>query len=233
MKRTIFAAMAAALMLTSCTVTMEKKSDRNSKEVTKTFPLSDFSAIAIIGSDNVEYVQDSVYKVEALGTEEDLERLELKVKNQVLTVGKKDSKTSNNINKIVFRDYTCVVKVHAPNISSAKIVGSGNFSITRPVTLDSFDMEIAGSGNIGIDTIEARNISVTIAGSGNVDMKARNADTTDLKIAGSGNIEAFFDKCGTVKTAVAGSGNITLKGEAKKLIGSSMFVDSDELKTTK
>jgi DUF4097 and DUF4098 domain-containing protein YvlB len=68
---------------------------------------------------------------------------------------------------------------------------------------------VAGSGDIGIDRIAAKELVVKIAGSGDIDLSNANIDRADLSIAGSGDID-IDGHVGSVSRHIAGLGTIDI-----------------------
>lgn len=95
--------------------------------------------------------------------------------------------------------------------ASIEIAGSGDISIDT-ITAQRLEVEIAGSGNVrGAGT--ANELTVEIAGSGNVRLAELMAETVKVEIAGSGDVELSSD--GTVDAEMAGAGNVRVTGNAK------------------
>ena len=233
MKKFSFIIIAAAALLSSCTIKVSNTIDKDEKQITKNLDLKDFNGIAIAGSGDVEYVQDSIYKVELIGSEEALKELKLEVKDSILEIPREGNNCFFIGKKLVISGNEFTVKISSPNLKNISIAGSGDFVSKKPLVTSELKASIAGSGDIKFDTITAKKVEVEIAGSGDVVMKEKNVDTTRFSIAGSGDIETYFDNCNVVYTSIAGSGDIRLSGNIKQLLNDNEDVNTDNLKITK
>ena len=86
---------------------------------------------------------------------------------------------------------------------SGTILGSGN--ITATGTVQNLSASIKGSGNLNLQSVQARAARVSIAGSGDATVNA--SDELSASIAGSGDIRYAGDPP-RVEKNVAGSGSI-------------------------
>lgn len=104
-------------------------------------------------------------------------------------------------------------KIEANTIASEAVIeiaGSGDV-VVESVEAERLGIEIAGSGEV-IASGTATNLDVEIFGSGDVKLANLTADTVSVEIAGSGNVEIASD--GTVDAEIAGSGDIVVTGSA-------------------
>lgn len=209
----ILTALAAALLLPSCRVKMyDDKGDEI--EISKTLDLKDFNALHISGNIEVEFVQDSVYRVELIGTEKALGRALASVEDSTLRLAKKSASNdwcgTGDKNVLVInvsgRGYN--VKVSAPDLHDIQISGSGEFEAKTPVRTESFSAFVVGSGDIDLGQMTARHICLSVDGSGSIETTALNADEAEMKISGSGEINTESISCKNCSASIAGSGDI-------------------------
>ena len=209
----ILTALAAAVLLPSCRVKMYDDKD-DEIEISKTLDLKDFNALHISGNIEVEFVQDSVYRVELIGTEKALERALASVEDSTLRIAKKsvskDWFGTGDKNVLVInvsgRGYT--VKVSAPDLQDIQICGSGEVESKMPIRTESFNAFIVGGGDIDLGQVTARHICLSIDGSGCIETTALNADEAEMKISGSGEINTESISCKSCSASIAGSGDI-------------------------
>lgn len=151
-----------------------------------------------------------------------LAQLDLSVKGDTLTIASKGSfKTDKGLK------YTVTVK----SFRALKSVASGNSSVEGFSGSD-VDIELGGSGDIGLKNMKAGRLAILLKSSGNVEASgsgksvvaridgAGNIDTTsyqaqvvEAKIDGSGTIRVHADE--SLSASIGGAGNIEYKGKAK------------------
>lgn len=170
---------------------------------TESYEVSEFSAIEMKSSFNVEYVQQDCAPYVEVTTGEDFhEYVQCIVKGDVLEVKAKD--------KTKFQSFPPVkVVAYGPSLNSVSISGSGDFFAEKILAKD-FDMAIAGSGEIDIDACRSETVSASIAGSGDISISVATG-TVAASIAGSGDI-SISGTAESANLAIAGSGDIDVKG---------------------
>lgn len=229
MKKLDFIIVAFALLFASCTIHMGEKGEDSTK-IIKAYDLTDFYGITLIGSGDIEFTQDSVYKVEVEASEGVISRMEISVEDGNLNITPDSDAKEKNSKVFVMKSGKYAVRISAPTLRSVLIVGSGDFDCEKPLTTDSFSLQVVGSGDICFNSITASNITASVVGSGDIDFTAKDVETTDIRIAGSGDVTANLNSCGVVKVAVDGSGDITLKGDVRSLKKEKGDIDTSGLK---
>ena len=91
-----------------------------------------------------------------------------------------------------------------------EIAGSGDISV-ESMKVDNLSVEIAGSGDVRAGGT-ATKLSIEIAGSGNVRLAELTADDVSVEIAGTGDVELASD--GKVHAEIAGAGDVQVTGSA-------------------
>lgn len=248
-----FVAAAMAIMaLASCSIHI-KKYDKNEELTTKTFNVDNFDKISISCSADVEYtISDSV----SISVSTDMERLGRvdihTADDGTLVIGEKDSKNNN----IVFITHSSQYKVviSGPALNQVAIQGSGTFKCDGEMQTDVFYANVAGSGDIEMNSVKAEeiqayilgsgdmsiknvwatNLDVRVSGSGDVNLRANNAQIVNAAVIGSGDADIECKDCDKVEATIAGSGDIRIKGNVKSLkqnINGSGEIDTSNLKT--
>jgi hypothetical protein len=170
------------------------------------FQVGAFDRVELAGSQNVIVKVGGAPSAYAEGDTGLLERLEVKVENGVLRIGQKKGKWSFGWSK----DHGAItVHVTAPSLRGAEVAGSGDMKIDT-VQGDEFKAAIAGSGEMEVGSLRAKSTSFSIAGSGGVSA-AGAAETADFSIAGSGDVRAGGLEVKRAKVSIAGSGNVEAK----------------------
>ena len=186
----------------------------------RSFAVSDFTAVELAGPDNVDVRVGSAFSVRAEGNEEQLGRLHIERIGDRLKVGRQKRSGFNwSSGKGV------TVYVTMPRITAAELAGSGNLSVDRAEGAR-FVGDLAGSGNLSVGTLAVQETRLEIAGSGNI--RAGGAtDALKIDIAGSGNVAAEGLAATSANVSIAGSGNVRARvdGDAKVSIMGSGDVD--------
>jgi len=184
---------------------------------TRSFAVGAFDSVELAGSDSVRVVTGAKAGVVASGPAAVLDKLDIRVEGNTLTIGRHRKGWRMGFDK----SPGATITVTTPGIKAAAVAGSGDMTIDRAVG-DAFAGSLAGSGNLDIANVLVRDIAFEIAGSGDL-RAAGKAQAATLEIAGSGNIDADRLVSQTADISIAGSGNarVTAKGSAKISIAGS------------
>lgn len=173
--------------------------------------VSNFSAIKVLGSPDVDYSQSkgSGTTVSIYGSDNLVDLLEVSTVNGVLQVNIK-----NGV-KILSGERRLKVIASSPSLNEVEIKGSADVHLKGTVKGDDLNLEITGSGDIEAENLQYTNLSAYIKGSGDIDVK---------------NVKGT-----TVKTIVSGSGDVNIKGTAKwaaLTVNGSGDISADKLAAT-
>lgn len=169
---------------------------------TRTYAVSDFSALSLRGSDDVDVRVGTGFSVRAEGPSKELDKLKIERVGDTLRIGRKNRSgfdwggSSENV----------TVYVTMPRIVGTTIAGSGNMTVDR-VEGQRFTIDAAGSGNLNVAMLAVREAKVSMAGSGDVALKG-SADRLTVDIAGSGDVDAAGVKAAGAAVNVLGSGSV-------------------------
>lgn len=186
----------------------EVKASRN--YVTKQIKVSDFDQIAVSGSLDVTYTQQSGKpKVEIYTSDNIVDLLDIYVKNGKLNLGfKKNVKVSYN---------KLEIRVTSEDLNAVNVAGSGDFKFTNGLKTDQLKMNVAGSGDITASNIQcSQGFTANVAGSGDIECKQLKAADMDISVAGSGDLKIENALVTSVNASVAGSGTVKISGNADK-----------------
>lgn len=175
----------------------EVKASKN--YVTKQIKVSDFDQIAVSGSLDVTYTQQSGKpKVEIYTSDNIVDLLDIYVKNGKLNLGfKKNVKVSYN---------KLEIRVTSEDLNAVNVAGSGDIECKQLKAAD-MDISVAGSGDLKIENALVTSVNASVAGSGTVKISG-NADKANYSVAGSGDLYANDFKVQNISASVAGSGDI-------------------------
>lgn len=165
--------------------------------------VSNFNGIELKMSANVEYIQDSTYRVEVTAQSNLLPVIETVVYGTVLTIDNKAwiSGKSSPVNIII----------HAPDMSKLRVSGSGNIHSKTAINTSSMEISVSGSGNIIVPAITAQNITGRISGSGDITINGGSVTKEVFTISGSGNISTQELNSEDCVVTISGSGDVTLQ----------------------
>lgn len=186
----------------------EVKASKN--YVTKQIKVSDFNQIAVSGSLDVSYTQQSGKpKVEIYTSDNIVDLLDIYVKNGKLNLGfKKNVKVSYN---------KLEIRVTSEDLNAVNVAGSGDFKFTNGLKTDQLKMNVAGSGDITASNIQcSQGFTANVAGSGDIECKQLKAADMDISVAGSGDLKIENALVTSVNASVAGSGTVKISGNADK-----------------
>ena len=186
----------------------EVKASKN--YVTKQIKVSDFNQIAVSGSLDVTYTQQSGKpKVEIYTSDNIVDLLDIYVKNGKLNLGfKKNVKVSYN---------KLEIRVTSEDLNTVNVAGSCDFKFTNGLKTDQLKMNVAGSGDITASNIQcSQEFTANVAGSGDIECKQLKAADMDISVAGSGDLKIENALVTSVNASVAGSGTVKISGNADK-----------------
>lgn len=186
----------------------EVKASKN--YVTKQIKVSDFDQIAVSGSLDVTYTQQSGKpKVEIYTSDNIVDLLDIYVKNGKLNLGfKKNVKVSYN---------KLEIRVTSEDLNAVNVAGSGDFKFTNGLKTDQLKMNVAGSGDITASNIQcSQGFTANVAGSGDIECKQLKAADMDISVAGSGDLKIENAQVTSANASVAGSGTVKISGSADK-----------------
>lgn len=190
----------------------------------RNFPVSAFDQITVAGSADVSVATGKTVSVRATGDAAAIDRLEITVANNRLTIGNKRGGWNWKSGKVH-------IYVTVPALRGAAVAGSADVEVDR-VQADDFSAAVTGSGSVRIASLAARSarfsiagsgdatatgtvqaLSVNVAGSGNASLAALKTTSLTAAVKGSGDLDAYAT--GDAALSVAGSGDIRVTGGAR------------------
>lgn len=192
---------------------------------TRTYPVSDFTTVALAGGGDVEVRVGPAFSVAATGEPAVLDKVKVERSGDTLTLGwRRGINWNGSKGKVRYL-------VTMPRIAGADIGGAGTITVDRAQG-DKFEGNIGGSGKLDVRGLQveraefaiggsgdiaaagsARSLEISIGGSGNVRAQPLRAETGDITIAGAGDIQATVARSADV--TIMGSGDVTIGGGAK------------------
>lgn len=173
------------------------------------FNVTGFDKVAVGGSDNVNIRTGSSFSVVATGAQDDLDRLEVVVKDGRLNIGRKSSMWPSNGKPVVFA-------VTMPALRGLAMAGSSDVTADKGAA-DVFDAKVSGSGNMSVASLDAKTANISVSGSGNVTMAGR-CGAQNIRIAGSGDVDLSALACVNSAISIAGSGDVKARVSGDAMI---------------
>ncbi len=164
------------------------------------FSVGSFDRIRSTGSMDVKVTTGPAVSVVARGTQADLDRLEISVRDGALLIGSKPGSWSWSREGVA-------VHVSVPALSGVVLTGSGGVDVNR-MAAPAVELSVTGSGDLKVAAIDAPKLRASVTGSGDLAMAGR-CGAGALSVTGSGDIDADALACQTLDISVAGSGNVS------------------------
>ena len=167
----------ATLMLVAFTNAVASTHNNNESVVTKEYRLSGFTGLRNEHAVTVHYTQGNSYSIKAEGSEQQIERLKIEVKDGVLVVSheQKDKKGNNEKN-------TISLYITSPDMNRLENKGVLNFNAESLKTGD-FHLTNNGVIHLEVDKLSCKDAECILKGVSNLDVKM---DAKSLKINDSG-----------------------------------------------
>jgi hypothetical protein len=162
--------------------------------------LGDFAGVTQSGPDTVLVSQGKRYQVRVEGDRTAVDRIDLKVREGTLHVGRTPGKGWMS------HDGHAVVRITLPRLDHAALIGSGNMRI-ETMTAPDADLRLTGSGDLWVGDLQAERARLLLSGSGNLSV-AGHAQAITLDQTGSGNLRAGKLDARTAQVKLVGSGNV-------------------------
>ncbi len=172
----------------------------NGSGPSRTFAANDFTAVALLGPDDMDVRVGSAFSVRADGDPGTLDRLRVVRDGKTLRVSRKSGFSLGSGGKVK-------IYVTMPRITEAALSGSGDITVDR-IDGAAFEGSLSGSGDLKIGSIAVNTADFSISGSGNVSADRGTAHQMKIAIAGSGDVYAPRVVAGGATVDVAGSSKV-------------------------
>ena len=189
--------------------------------VLETRNVSEFTGLQVNVDARVNITIGSMTSVEVLGQSNILDILDVRTINNVLVI---------EYNESVWHHKRLQIDISVPELSLISSFGSGEIIVHNPLTTNELQLDIFGSGSIGIQQLSTIFVNSRIKGSGQITIDGF-ANVQHVNISGSGNYDAsdllseeagltIFGSgdCNVMATnllevSIHGSGNVYYKGD--------------------
>jgi hypothetical protein len=195
-----------------------RPADRQTRQV------APFTAVDAAGAMNVVVRQGSPQQVEVDASAADQGKIETEVEGGRLRVGRR--REGRDILRTERFEGPVTVYVTAPSLTALSVSGSGDLRVAGPVQASSFQVRVAGSGNLSLPQLTAQALKTSLAGSGNITLGG-SCPQHEVSISGSGNVRADELRTDDTSVRISGSGNV--RANATKTLNSRISGSGDVL----
>lgn len=179
------------------------------KVIEKKLSVKDFEQIAASGNVEIHFVQDKSFNVSVRANEKTLEALEVKTKNNTLSICTKNQGPLP----------VAYLYVTAPTLSNIELSGAAEIDMKQPVDLKgNLSLNVSGAGDIDINTLSCKRLNIELSGAGDVELENITAQDLNTTLSGAGDID--IKQITLTKNAsftVSGAGDIDAKVACNKL----------------
>lgn len=151
----------------------------------------------------IKVVAGAAPGIQLKGYKNILDNIETKVANGNLKVTVKDG-------IIINTDEHLKVEISTAMLDKLTISGAANAELSGYVSSKAFDMDVAGAGDVLVNSLNTSRLNIHLSGAGTVAMNSGIVDEAQYKITGAGNLKAFGLVCSNVTAEVSGAGSVKL-----------------------
>jgi hypothetical protein len=169
--------------------------------------LKDFTAIEVSGAYELDVTVGDDYRVELTGSEDEVARADVTVKDGALVLGAK-----KKLRKVKHdHEHTLRAVVNMPALDRVSVSGVTDADI-RGVDAGDFKVNLSGVGDV---TIEGRcgNLHARVSGVGELNAQDFRCAVVDVALSGMGEASVYARE--TAKAEVSGMGEIGIYGSPK------------------
>ena len=165
-------------------------------------PVSGFDQIVLNGSGDAQISQGDSESLKIEAEDNILPLITSEVQNGKLVIGLKNNTSISTLRGI---RYTITVK----SLKGLELNGSGNVTLGS-LQADSLGLVIRGSGNVTTGTLQGKQLNVQSSGSGDFNINGGKVDSQSINMSGSGDFTAPDLESQSAAVTIAGSSSVTL-----------------------
>jgi len=213
--------------------------------VTRTIELNGVNVVRIAGNYNVVVKQGAEEFVRVTVEENDLEKVQARIKGETLTLGNEqsswnwwhsDESSPDASFEIQLRQLHELVNMGSGAITLSAVQSNDDFSLrnmgsgsvnANNVNAEDITLNTYGSGNMKVAVVTGEDVSVNAYGSGDAEIEAIVADDAEIKAYGSGAIQVSEGKVKTLETNTYGSGSIAAGNLVANKVDAAIYGSGD------
>jgi hypothetical protein len=189
----------------------------------ETRDLSSFSRVELRSIGNLTIQQGEKESITIQADDNLLPYITTDVNGDTLVIG---MQPNINVNPSKTIEYTLTVK----SLSGVVLSGFGNIT-AEELNGDAIKMRLTGSGDINVNSVNAKEMSMQLTGFGNITVNEANVDRPTLELTGSGDMKVNQLTAQDLNLTISGFGNATLTGttdeQTVRLTGSGNYKGGD------
>ena len=191
---TIVAIIIAGLMAQSCEK-LNTRIEGVGAITTNTLQVDDFNSIELLGADDVFISYGTEQEVTVTGHPNIISRIQTDVSNGTWFI---------ELERGSYGAYELTYYITVPDLEEVRNIGSGNVSVSDPISVDQMKVSILGSGSFFGFPLTASACQVDIMGSGECEVTVNN--DLDVVIEGSGSV--YYKGSPIIHEDISGSGRV-------------------------
>ena len=191
---TIVAIIIAGLMAQSCEK-MNTRIEGMGSITTNILQVDDFDKISLEGADDVIISYGPEQEVSVSGHPNIISRIQTEVSNGTWFM---------ELERGTYGSYELTYNITVPYIDEVSSIGSGNVTVSDPISVDQMKVYLLGSGGFYGFPLSASTCQVDISGSGNCEVTVDN--DLDVVIEGSGSV--YYKGSPSIEVDITGSGRV-------------------------
>ena len=190
----IVAIIIAGLMAQSCEK-MSNQIEGIGTITTNTLQLDEFTKIKAEGADDVIISYGPVQEVKVTGHPNIISRVQTEVSNGTWTI---------ELERGSYGPYELTYYITIPTIEGVRNTGSGNVTVSDPISVDRMEISLIGSGGFYGFPLTASRCQADISGSGNCEITVK--ENLDVVVDGSGSV--YYKGSPIIHEDITGSGRV-------------------------
>ncbi len=129
-----------------------------------------------------------------------------------LTVNIRDGVLSISPDEAWIRNWKDVkVIVSSPSLDRLEIQGAVDFEAEQVIAGSAFELSVEGAGDVDIDRLDARNVSIRVAGAGDIDIERISCEVISAEMDGASDME-ISGKADSARFRINGVGSLDIRG---------------------
>ncbi len=177
---------------------------------TRTFTLNGtYDAINMAGTQTLHFdIGPAGEPLTVIGSAEDLDNLEISVRNNTLTINFKRGYRSRS---------RTPVEIYAknPTLKKAGVSGTGTINITGRLDSGTNEFTVSGTGRVNVATVDCSELSCSVSGTGKVNCASVRAQNVKSSVSGTGSVTLTDVVADHVEARSSGTGNVNVSGTTR------------------
>lgn len=179
------------------------------KQVSQSYSLKGFDRIETAGVYDLQVRVGGKFAVQLSGPEEELAKLNVKVKGGRLLL-----KQHGHSNVLGIHNHGITAKISLPKLSGIDMTGVGDAVVTG-VSAKAFDAEVRGVGDVRLSGT-CKDLTARVSGIGDFDSRDLHCKSANVKVSGIGDVSVYASLVAGVRSS--GIGDVDVYGSPKVVV---------------